>query len=90
MVELDDGPPCRLDPFPRIDGPEADVARPSRGIVRDPEVEEASASVVKVLGTVDDPSGRYLMMEWVEGEDLAHVLRRDGSPGLAEEQVIRR
>ena len=45
--------------------------------------------VVKVLGTVDDPSGRYLMMEWVEGEDLAHVLRREGNPGLAEDQVIR-
>src|SRR4051795_8395452 len=45
--------------------------------------------VVKVLGTVDDPSGRYLMMEWVEGEDLAHVLRREGSPGLPQEEVIR-
>jgi hypothetical protein len=45
--------------------------------------------VVEVLGTVDDPSGRYLMMEWVEGEDLAHVLRREGSPGLPQEDVIR-
>jgi len=45
--------------------------------------------VVEVLGTVDDPSGRYLMMEWVEGEDLAHVLRRAGSPGLPQEDVIR-
>jgi hypothetical protein len=45
--------------------------------------------VVKVLGTVDDPSGRYLMMEWVDGEDLAHVLRREGTPGLAEDQVIK-
>jgi hypothetical protein len=43
--------------------------------------------VVKVLGGVDDQSGRYLMMEWVEGEDLARVLRRDGNPGLPQEQV---
>jgi Protein kinase domain/GAF domain len=44
--------------------------------------------VVEVLGTVDDPTGRYLMMEWVEGEDLAHVLRREGNPGLPEERVV--
>ena len=44
--------------------------------------------VVKVLGTVDDPSGSYLMMEWVEGEDLAHVLRRRGHPGLPEAEVV--
>jgi hypothetical protein len=44
--------------------------------------------VVKVLEGVEDPSGRYLMMEWVEGEDLARVLRRDGNPGLAQDQVI--
>jgi hypothetical protein len=29
------------------------------------------------------------MMEWVDGEDLAHVLRREGTPGLAEDQVIK-
>jgi S1-C subfamily serine protease len=40
-----------LDPFPRIQGPEANVARPRAGIARDPEVQEAAASVVKVLGT---------------------------------------
>jgi hypothetical protein len=45
--------------------------------------------VVEVLGMVDDASGRYLMMEWVEGEDLAHVLRRDGNPGLPEADVMR-
>ena len=45
--------------------------------------------VVKVLGMVEDPSGRYLMMEWVDGEDLAHLLRREGTPGLAEEQVVK-
>ena len=45
--------------------------------------------VVEVLGMVEDPSGRYLMMEWIEGDDLARVLRRDGDPGLPEEEVIR-
>ena len=46
--------------------------------------------VVEVLGMVEDASGRYLMMEWVEGDDLAHVLRREGNPGLPEEKVIDR
>ena len=45
--------------------------------------------VVEVLGMVDDPTGRYLMMEWIDGEDLAHVLRRKGNPGLPEADVIR-
>jgi hypothetical protein len=45
--------------------------------------------VVEVRKMVDDPSGRYLIMEWVEGEDLARVLRRDGNPGLPEDDVIR-
>jgi len=40
-----------LDPFPRIDGPEADVPAPRAGIARDAEVQEAAASVVKILGT---------------------------------------
>ncbi len=41
----------RLDPFPRIDGPEADVAPPRRGIARDADVRDAAGSVVKILGT---------------------------------------
>ena len=45
--------------------------------------------VVEVLGMVEDPSGRYLMMEWIDGDDLARVLRRDGSPGLPQEQVVK-
>jgi S1-C subfamily serine protease len=40
-----------LDPFPRIDGPEARVPAPQPGIARDPEVHAARRSVVKVLGT---------------------------------------
>ncbi len=65
-----------LDPFPRIDGPQARVARPRAGIARDPEVQEAAASVVKVLGTACglgvEGSG------WVAGDSLvvtnAHVV----------------
>jgi hypothetical protein len=41
----------RLDPFPQVAGPEADVARPSRAIARDPDVLAAEAGVVKVIGT---------------------------------------
>jgi len=65
-----------LDPFPRIEGPEARVARPRAGIARDPEVQQAAASVVKVLGSACglgiEGSG------WVAGNGLvvtnAHVV----------------
>jgi S1-C subfamily serine protease len=40
-----------LDPFPRIDGPQARVPPPRGSIARDPQVEAARRSVVKVLGT---------------------------------------
>jgi Trypsin-like peptidase domain/Colicin V production protein len=42
---------ARFDPFPRIDGPEADVPPPTSRIARDPDVRRAYGSVVKVLGT---------------------------------------
>jgi hypothetical protein len=42
---------ARFDPFPRIDGPEAKVAPPAKGIGRDPQIRAAAASVVKILGT---------------------------------------
>jgi S1-C subfamily serine protease len=65
-----------LDPFPRVEGPEARVAPPRVGISRDPDVQQASASVVKVLGTACglgvEGSG------WVAGDGLvvtnAHVV----------------
>jgi S1-C subfamily serine protease len=41
----------RADPFPRIRGPEANVAAPNRRIVRDRDVRAAHDSVVRVLGT---------------------------------------
>jgi hypothetical protein len=42
---------ARFDPFPQIDGPQADVGPPDSRIARDPQVRAAARSVVKVLGT---------------------------------------
>ena len=42
---------ARFDPFPRIDGPRADVPPPTGAILRDPDVRAAAAGVVRVLGT---------------------------------------
>jgi len=66
----------RLDPFPRIDGPEVRVQAPAEGIVSDPQVDAAAGSVVKVLGNACglgvEGSG------WVAGSELvvtnAHVV----------------
>jgi S1-C subfamily serine protease len=41
----------RVDPRPSINGPSASVGPPSNEIVNDPDVRNAGASVVKVLGT---------------------------------------
>ncbi|CAA9481304.1 MAG: hypothetical protein AVDCRST_MAG69-792 [uncultured Solirubrobacteraceae bacterium] len=41
----------RFNALPRLRGPSADVPAPPRGIVRDPDVRAARASVVRVLGT---------------------------------------
>jgi S1-C subfamily serine protease len=41
----------RADPFPSIQGPQADVPPPTRRILEDPQVRAARDSVVKVLGT---------------------------------------
>jgi Trypsin-like peptidase domain/Colicin V production protein len=42
---------ARFDPFPRIEGPNPEVRAPDARILRDPEVQAAGRSVVKVLGT---------------------------------------
>jgi S1-C subfamily serine protease len=88
----------RLDPFPEIDGPQARVAPPQAGIARDPEVQEAAASVVKVLGTACGlgvsgsgwVAGDGLVVtnaHVVAGERDTHVLLRGQEPELAAQAV---
>ena len=67
---------ARIDPFPSVRGPAADVSAPRAATARDPQVEAAAASVVRVLGTACglglEGSG------WVGGDGLvvtnAHVV----------------
>ncbi len=42
---------ARIDPFPTLSGPSADVPAPRAAIARDAEVARAAGSVVRVLGT---------------------------------------
>jgi uncharacterized membrane protein required for colicin V production len=67
---------ARIDPFPSIAGPSAPSLRPNAGFLRDPQVQDATKSVVKILGTACgigvEGSG------WFAGHDLvvtaAHVV----------------
>jgi Trypsin-like peptidase domain/Colicin V production protein len=67
---------ARFDPFPRIEGPTPNVRPPDARIARDPDVQRAGRSVVRVLGTACglgvQGSG------WVAGDGLvvtnAHVV----------------
>jgi S1-C subfamily serine protease len=67
---------ARFDPFPRVQGPGANVPPPDSAIARDPDVRRAGASVVRVLGTACglgvQGSG------WIAGEGVvvtnAHVV----------------
>ena len=82
-----------LDPFPRIDGPEADVAPPRAAIARDPEVAAARASVMKILGTacgvgvegsgwVAEPGVVITNAHVVAGQEDTRVLPQGREPGL--------
>ncbi len=42
---------ARFDPFPSVDGPQAQVPAPTAKIARDPDVRRAADGVVKVLGS---------------------------------------
>jgi S1-C subfamily serine protease len=67
---------ARFDPFPHLDGPEADVSAPRAAVAREPGVRAAASSVVRVLGTACglgiEGSG------WIAGQGLvvtnAHVV----------------
>lgn len=87
-----------LDPFPRIDGPEARVPAPKAAIARDPQVAAARDSVVKILGTacgvgvegsgwVARPGVVVTNAHVVAGQDDTRVLARGEEPGL-EAQAI--
>jgi S1-C subfamily serine protease len=88
----------RLDPVPRIDGPEARVAAPRGAITRDAEVVAARRSVVKILGTacgvgvegsgwVVRPGVVVTNAHVVAGQDDTRVLPEGRDPGL-EAQAI--
>src|SRR5918998_649505 len=83
----------RLDPFPRIDGPEVRVDAPSEGIVDDRQIDAAAASVVKILGTACGlgvegsgwVAGAGLVVtnaHVVAGQDDTRVLVQGEEPGL--------
>ena len=66
----------RIQPTPVLEGPSASVPAPTEGILADPDVEAAGASVVRVLGTA---CGLNLSGSgWVAGSELvvtnAHVI----------------
>ena len=82
-----------LDPFPQINGPEANVPPPQSGIARDPEVDVARHSVVKVLGTACGVgvegsgwvAGNGVIVtnaHVVAGQDDTQVLVEGQEPGL--------
>jgi S1-C subfamily serine protease len=87
-----------LDPFPRIDGPEARVPPPRAAIASDPEVAAARDSIVKILGTacgvgvegsgwVAAPGVVVTNAHVVAGQDDTRVLPRGNEPGLAAQAV---
>ena len=84
---------ARIDPFPAVNGPVADVPAPRAAIARDPEVADAAASVVRVLGTacglglegsgwVAGPGLVVTNAHVIAGEDDTTVQVRGDGPGF--------
>jgi S1-C subfamily serine protease len=80
----------RVDPAPSIVGPITPVAPPDQGVVLDPDIERASASVVRVVGTacglgvegsgwVAAPGMVVTNAHVVAGEDDTTVTTRSGA-----------
>ena len=80
----------RIDPTPRVRGPEARVPPPESGIARDPDVGRAGRSVVRVLGTacglgvsgsgwVAEPGLVVTNTHVVAGQDDTTVTTREGA-----------
>ncbi len=80
----------RIDPSPRVQGPEARVRAPERGIASDPDVGRAGRSVVRVLGTacglgiagsgwVAEPGLVVTNAHVITGQDDTIVTTRGGS-----------
>jgi S1-C subfamily serine protease len=87
-----------LDPFPRIDGPQARVPAPRPSIARDPQVRAARRSVVKVLGTacgvgvegsgwVAAPGVVVTNAHVIAGQDDTRVLPGGAEPGVAAQAI---
>jgi S1-C subfamily serine protease len=82
---------ARIDPFPSIVGPRAPSLPPTRGILRDASIRNATTRVVKVLGTACGVgiegsgwfAGRNLVVtaaHVVAGEDRDTIVRIPGQP----------
>jgi S1-C subfamily serine protease len=67
---------ARIDPFPSIVGPKPPSVPPSKGVLRDPSIRDATTRVVKVLGTACGVGVEGT--GWVAANDLvvtaAHVV----------------
>lgn len=73
---------ARVDPFPRLAGPLADVERPDPRVIREPAVRGAASSVVNVVGTACGLG--VVGSGWVARPNLvvtaAHVVAGQSSP----------
>jgi S1-C subfamily serine protease len=89
---------ARFDPLPSVRGPSADVAPPSRGILRDPSVRATRRSVVRVFGTacglgiegsgwVAAPGLVVTNAHVVAGESDTEVQVNGNGPGLRAQAV---